>query len=535
MTPRATYAGAYMDVGIAWQIDELEIDVVENVTVNRGKKDGYVTGQDAAMRLFEVLCPLSGENEGQFSPVSYEEGEDNSLLVNRAVLKCLVHKTPAPSPAKTVVRYTDGRTAELDIQGELGAASIPDREHILELDIGEAVTSVGDYAFDRCSYLETVVIPESVETIGTQGFSRAVRLASVTIKGGGLKTIGAGAFAAATALTSISLPDSVVSIGRSAFEDCVSFTSIVIPASVQTMDREVFLGCSELMNVTFSGKDKATVKGMENYSWALLPGCVVHCADGEVAVRLDTKATYRNGDVVEYGIQGELSRGQISGLADLVSLEIGHAITGIAASAFSGCASLSSVQIPDSVAEIGVTAFKDCYSLAAVFVPDSVSSVGGSAFQGCTGLLDASLGGGLSAVPSGMFSGCASLSSVILPENAAAVDGGAFYNCTGLRSINIPGSVSSLDTGAFRNCSGLTSVYMPSGLRVIQNYVFGRCSGLNAVVIPEGVTYIGADAFIGCTGVADVYCWPNPADLEWDDADKDDFKTDGSTVCHVRP
>ena len=101
MTPKATYIGSYMDVSLAWQIDELEIDVVENVTVNRGKKDGYVTGQDAAMRLFEVLCPLSGEHEGQFNPVSYEEGEDNSLLVNRSVLKCLVHKTLVP--AKTVV------------------------------------------------------------------------------------------------------------------------------------------------------------------------------------------------------------------------------------------------------------------------------------------------------------------------------------------------------------------------------------------------------------------------------------------------
>ena len=101
MTPKATYAGAYMDVGIAWQIDELEIDVVENVTVNRGKKNGYITGQDAAMRLFDVLCPLSGEGEGTFCPVSYSEGEDNSLLVNKSVLKCLVHKTLIP--AKTIV------------------------------------------------------------------------------------------------------------------------------------------------------------------------------------------------------------------------------------------------------------------------------------------------------------------------------------------------------------------------------------------------------------------------------------------------
>ena len=93
MTPKATFAGNFEDKSLAWQIDELEVDVVENVAVNRGKKNAYITGQDAAMRLFDVLCPLSGEHEGQFSPVSYEEGEDNSLLVNKSVLKCLVHVT----------------------------------------------------------------------------------------------------------------------------------------------------------------------------------------------------------------------------------------------------------------------------------------------------------------------------------------------------------------------------------------------------------------------------------------------------------
>ena len=103
----------------------------------------------------------------------------------------------------------------------MSSSSIPSINDVVEVEIGNAVTSIGDYAFDRCAYLETVVIPKSVETIGTQGFSRTVRLTNVTIEGNGLKVIGTGAFAAATALTSISLPDSVISIGRSAFEDCV--------------------------------------------------------------------------------------------------------------------------------------------------------------------------------------------------------------------------------------------------------------------------------------------------------------------------
>ena len=75
---------------------------------------------------------------------------------------------------------------------------------------------------------------------------------------------------------------------------------------------------------------------------------------------------------------------------------------------------------------------------------------------------------------------------------------------------------------------------MPSSLTAIYEYAFDRCSSLSSVVIPEGVTHIGADAFIGCTATTDVYCYPNPANLTWDEADKDDFKTDGSTVCHVK-
>ena len=93
LTPKATFAGNFEDKSLVWQIDELEIDVVENVTVNRGKRDGYITGQAASMRLFDVLCPLSGDNVGQFLPVTYEEGEDGNLLVNKCVLKCLVHNS----------------------------------------------------------------------------------------------------------------------------------------------------------------------------------------------------------------------------------------------------------------------------------------------------------------------------------------------------------------------------------------------------------------------------------------------------------
>lgn len=91
MTPRANYIGNYEDKCIAWEIDELTVQVVENVTVNRGKKDGVLTGQDVAMRIIDWLSSPKYGRSGMFSPVNYEQGEDGNLLVNKVVFKCMVY------------------------------------------------------------------------------------------------------------------------------------------------------------------------------------------------------------------------------------------------------------------------------------------------------------------------------------------------------------------------------------------------------------------------------------------------------------
>lgn len=257
MTPKATYAGSFEDFSIAWQIDELEVDIVENVLVNRGKKDGYVTGQDAAMRLFDVLCPLSGENEGKFSPVSYEEGEDNSLLVNKCLLKCLVHKTP---PTPTIVKYLDGTTQSLNIEGTLSSDSIPNINNVVEVDIGEKVTDIGNKAFMECSNLKAINIPGNVVEIGWAAFDSCTSLSSVNIAEG-VKNIKWEVFLFCTSLTSITIPGSVMGIGENTFDDCPN-----------------------LAQVTFTNKTIEQVQGMENYSWYAPSGCVFHCSDGDITL-----------------------------------------------------------------------------------------------------------------------------------------------------------------------------------------------------------------------------------------------------------
>ena len=72
--------------------------------------------------------------------------------------------------------------------GAGGAIAIPD-----EID-GQAVTSIGNYAFAYCTGLTSVTIPDSVTSIGNFAFAYCTGLTSVTI-GSSVTSIGNYAFA----------------------------------------------------------------------------------------------------------------------------------------------------------------------------------------------------------------------------------------------------------------------------------------------------------------------------------------------------
>ena len=119
------------------------------------------------------------------------------------------------------------------------------RSKIKTVDIGNGVTSIGDYAFSGCSGLTSVTIPNSVTRIGKCAFYACTSLTSITIPNS-VTSIGGYAFYNCTSLTSITIPNSVTSIGGYAFSRCSSLTSITIPNSVTGIDTGTYNGCSSL-------------------------------------------------------------------------------------------------------------------------------------------------------------------------------------------------------------------------------------------------------------------------------------------------
>ena len=117
--------------------------------------------------------------------------------------------------------------------------------YIKSITIPDSVTSIGDFAFAGCKYLETVTIPDTVVSLGKGMFSKCESLTSVRLPVG-MASIPDHTFSGCSSLKEFTITDTMTVIGNGAFRDCISLERVVIHAKVTRIGAQAYYNCSEL-------------------------------------------------------------------------------------------------------------------------------------------------------------------------------------------------------------------------------------------------------------------------------------------------
>ena len=331
---------------------------------------------------------------------------------------------------------------------------------------GLPVKAIGESAFDasydrRVSSLTSISIPQNVISIGNY------------------------AFAGCSGLTgALKLPDSVISIGNGVFSGCSGLTEINIPENAVSIGNEAFRGCSRL---TGELKIPDSVISIGAYAFS-------DC-NGSLSITIGSGIT-EIGDFSFYDCDG------------LTNISLPDTLTAIGDSAFYDCDNLAGIAIPEKVTAIGTFAFSDCSALEQITIPQNMATIGDSTFKDCGALTTVTWNAEncktawIDGHHGPIFNGCTNLKTLVLGKSVKIISEATFSGCSGLTGeLQIPNNVISIEPWAFELCNGLTSVTIGSGTTKIAQYVFVGCSGLTSVTIGSGVTEIYKQAFSGCSAL----------------------------------
>ncbi len=253
----------------------------------------------------DATCTADGKTEGKHCSVC------NTILVEQTAIEKFLHTYDSekscttcgymqPTEGLEFILINDDTEYEVADIGSAAAARIC----IPSVYNGKPVTSIGWGAFDGCSNLTSVTIPDSVTSIGGKAFYNCSSLTSITIPDSvtyigreaffgcdkifetenGVSYVDKWVIACDTSVTSVNLRANTVGIGSSAFEDCSSLTSVTIGNGVTSIGRSAFRYCSSLTSITFKGtieewnaisKGNSLNNNTGNYT--------IHCTDGDIA------------------------------------------------------------------------------------------------------------------------------------------------------------------------------------------------------------------------------------------------------------
>jgi hypothetical protein len=170
-------------------------------------------------------------------------GFPNVLILGPNVTRILDREYWDNESLETVI-MTDSVTS-------IGHAAFANCENLVNVHMSSSIDSIRSSAFQGCQNLVSIKIPELVTKIESNTFTGCRKLVSISIPTS-VTSIEAHAFSGCRGLVDVGIPDSVTTLKTSIFNDCWSLEKIRLPSSITRIDTSMFLNCKSLRTVLMS-------------------------------------------------------------------------------------------------------------------------------------------------------------------------------------------------------------------------------------------------------------------------------------------
>ena len=293
----------------------------------------------------------------------------------------------------------------------IGNYAFADLGNVTEITLPNTVYEIGDYAFKNCAGLKSIEIPNSLE----------------------LGIISTGMFYGCTSLETIKLPDNIQTIKNYAFANCKSLNSFTVPEEVTIIKHGTFLNCESLSNITLGNK----ITAIESSAFAgcglteiQLPSGIMSIGEEAFAKNKFTGFTIPS-DVTELGVNVFAGCDQLQE----ISVEEGNANFSAAGGVLYDKAGTKlllcpggkegTFTLPRRTTEIAESAFKGCKKITELVLPSGLTTIRSKAFSGMN-LTTVELPAELMNLSPDAFAYCSKLTEITVDEDNtvfAAVDG----------------------------------------------------------------------------------------------------------------
>ena len=382
-----------------------------------------------------------------------------------------------------------------DTMETIGGYAFYDCSNLETVSFGKALKAIGGWAFYGCKKLTGVTTPATLEKIESEAFYNCTGIKTVELYGNDLSVNNWG-FENISGAESIVLHEGVKTVGNNAFTSLKSLKTLTLCDSLESIGVGGFSGMGKVETVTF-GKGLKTVGSSAFSNATALKTVNVNAA----CTSLPTNA-FENDTALESIVVDNGNTAYVSYDGALMDKEMTKLLLYPKSRA-------GAYTIPDTVTTIAAEAFSNCVNLTEITIGDGVTSIDNNAFAECSALEKATIGDGVTSIGTSAFQNCQKLAEVVFGSSVKTIGNYAFNNDTALTSANLSDTLETIGSYAFNNCSSLETVDFGKSLKTIGAWAFYSCKKLTSVTTPATLEKIETEAFYNCTGIKTVELYGN--------------------------